>query len=115
MRWKRHRTFNERLSSEHDRSSRGFGLLSGVLLVFVAVIAHVWSINRTAIQGYAVRVVEREMSETQAENQKLRITEAELLSLGRIEEAKGRLQLIETQPGSQDVSYMDARMPLALR
>jgi hypothetical protein len=88
-------------------------LIAGCMLLFV--IAYLYAINQTAVQGFAVRGAERSVTQAKDENQRLRIEEAQLRSLGRIMEAKDRLGLIETAPDNQAVSYLSLGESLALR
>lgn len=97
------------------RSRSSIGTVFGGLLGVLTLAAYVWSINQTAVQGYAVRSIEKEIADARTENQKLRIEEAELRSLDRIESAKDRLRLTDMPPGTPDVTYVDANGPLALR
>lgn len=101
-------------TNSRKRSYRG-RVATMVFLGVLAVASYVWSINRTAIQGYAVRSIEKEIAEARAENQKLRIAEAELRSLERIEAVKDHLNLVDIAGGASDVSYIESPSPLALR
>jgi cell division protein FtsL len=76
---------------------------------------YLFTINHTAVQGYAIRSAEREIAQAKEENQRLKIEEAELRSLERIESARDRLHLVAVAPGSDTVSYIEAPGPLALR
>jgi hypothetical protein len=66
---------------------------------FSSVVSYLYAINLGATQGYETRKYEQEISELRKENGKLRITEAELRSLGTIEEAtKGRDMVVPEEP-----------------
>ena len=88
-------------------------LLAGCLLLFV--VTYLYAINQTAVQGFAVRGAEQSVARAKDENQKLRIEEAQLRSLGRIVEAKDQLGLVEVTPDNQSVNYLSLGESLALR
>ncbi len=73
--------------------------------------AYLYSMNRLAVQGYAIRTAEKRVAELRQENKQLQIQEAELRSLHRIEEAGQRLSMVE----AKDVQYIEESSPLALR
>jgi len=85
------------------------------MLGVIMVGAYLFAINQTAVQGYSARTVERDIALAKEENQKLKIEEAELRSLSRIESARERLHLVAVAPGTDTVSYLEAGGPLALR
>lgn len=71
---------------------RILGFLS-FLMLFVVTAGYLFSVNRNAVAGYSLRVVEKRMVELGNEAQKLRIREAELRSLYGLEEASSRLDM----------------------
>lgn len=73
--------------------------------------AYLYSMNRIAVQGYAIRSAEKRVAELRQENKQLQIQEAELRSLHRIEEAGQRLSMVE----AKEVRYIEESNPLALR
>lgn len=83
--------------------------------IFVMVLAlggwYLNTINKTAVQGFAIRKAENRLAELREENNQLKIQEAELKSLYRIEETSRRLNMFEPQ----QVSYLEATGPLALK
>ena len=93
----------------------GFSHLALATLGVVMVGAYLFAINQTAVQGYSARSVEHDIALAKEENQKLKIEEAELRSLGRIESARERLHLVAVTPGTDTVSYLEAGGSLALR
>lgn len=65
--------------------------LVGLFVFFLSSVAYVYALNLGAVQGYQSRKVESDIASLKEENRRLRITEAQALSLSRIEEsAKGR-------------------------
>lgn len=46
---------------------------------------YVYSVNRNAVQGYAIRNLEKELKELKKANAELRVREAEVKSLSRVE------------------------------
>jgi hypothetical protein len=65
--------------------------LVGLFVFFLSSIAYVYALNLGAVQGYEARKVESDIASLKDENRKLKISEAQALSLSRIEEAvKGR-------------------------
>lgn len=80
-----------------------------VMVVFAAF--YLYASNRIAVQGYAIRSVERDIAELKVANNQLRIQEAELKSFHQIEETSRRLNMFE----SVQVSYIEEVGPIALR
>ncbi|HWQ60151.1 MAG TPA: hypothetical protein VN420_03315 [Candidatus Fimivivens sp.] len=65
--------------------------LVGLFMFFLSSVAYVYALNRGAVQGYEVKKIESDIAQLQEENRKLRISEAQALSLSRIEDsAKGK-------------------------
>ncbi|MFZ1654245.1 MAG: hypothetical protein WBO92_04635 [Candidatus Moraniibacteriota bacterium] len=58
-----------------------------VLLSFSLVSAglYVYAVNRSAVQGYAIRTLEKDLKELKKANAELRVREAEAISLTRVE------------------------------
>lgn len=120
MRMKRSRTMmcrvktsqHEQVSAEKKSGLRSHWLsIAGCALVAVLGAGHLYSMNRIAVQGYAIRSAEKQLAELKQENSQLRIEEAELRSLQRIEEAGQRMSMFE----SEQVSYIEENGSLALR
>ena len=80
------------------------------IVVFVGAF-YLYTTNRLAVQGFAIRNVEKEIATLKQDNNQLRIQEAELKSLYRIEETGRRLKMFEPT----DVSYLENTHPIALR
>ena len=84
-------------------------------LAVLFVVAYLYAINQNAVQGFAVRNAERGVAQARDENQRLRIEEAQLKSLGRIMEAKDRARLVESTADGASTSYLSVGESLALR
>lgn len=95
---------------EHRTGMKGV-MVFCIAMVLVCGGAYLYSINKVAVKGYAIRSTERQLSELKQENNKLRIQEADLRSLYRIEETGKRLNMFE----SQDVRYIEETGPIAFR
>ncbi|NTW30846.1 MAG: hypothetical protein HGB34_03540 [Candidatus Moranbacteria bacterium] len=61
--------------------------LVGLFVFFLSSVAYVYALNLGAVQGYQARKVESDIASLKEENRRLRITEAQALSLSRIEES----------------------------
>ncbi len=95
----RHSTTRSSLSREGDSNEktrtgrvRVLGIFS-VAFLFLSVVGYLFLVNRNAVSGYSMHVVEKRMTELSNEAQKLRIQEAELRSLYGLEAASGRLDM----------------------
>lgn len=87
-------------------------LVLGILMaVFVASGGYLYSVNRSAVQGYHLRTLEKEIGKLKQENAELRIAEADLRSLYRIKASGEELRM--EQPAV--VKYLEERGPIALR
>lgn len=92
---------------------RGFSRF-GIILVVLIVIAglyYMYSINCSAVKGYQARQIEKEIKTLREENEKLRIKEAQLKSLHYIEETSRNLNMAETV----NVSYIEETGPVAYK
>lgn len=100
-----------------DRTSAGFSgsahifMLSALLLIFVAGGSYLYSVNQTAVQGYNIRALEKEIDKLKQENAELKITEADLRSLYRIETSAEAL----TMQKPENVIYLEGRGAVALK
>ncbi|MEK9151174.1 MAG: hypothetical protein AAB547_00915 [Patescibacteria group bacterium] len=81
------------------------------LIAFVAGGGYLYSVNRSAVQGYHMRTLEKEIDKLKQNNAELRIAEADLRSLYRIETAEEELgmQKLDT------IIYLEEHGPIALR
>lgn len=74
---------------------------AGAHVAVVAMIAlsllsaglYVYSVNRSAVQGYAIRTLEKELKELKKANAELRVREAEAKSLTRVEAGSADLRM----------------------
>jgi len=87
-------------------------LVLGVLaFAFILGGYHLYSVNRSAVQGYHMRSAEKEIAVLRQENADLKIEEADLRSLHRIEEAGEELRMQK----ANEERYLEARGPVAMR
>lgn len=54
---------------------------------------YVYTVNRSAVQGYAIRTLEKDLKELKKANAELRVREAEEKSLSRVEEGSNELRM----------------------
>lgn len=54
---------------------------------------YVYAVNRSAVQGYAIRTLEKDLKELKKANAELRVREAEAKSLSRVEEGSNELRM----------------------
>ncbi len=107
------------LSARPMKSVFGHGLpgsvhmitLGVLTLLFVAAGGYLYAVNQSAVQGYHMRTLEKEIARLKEKNAEFRITEADLRSLYRIEASSGELQLKKLG----DIRYIEERGPVALR
>lgn len=87
-------------------------LVLGVLaFAFMLGGYHLYSVNRSAVQGYHMRSAEKDIAVLRQENADLKIEEADLRSLRRIEAAGEELHM---QKAAEE-RYLEARGPVAMR
>lgn len=84
-----------------------------VVVALLLVIAgfYIYCINSSATKGYQMRQVETEITDLEKENEQLRIKEAELKSLYRIEESSKSLNMAEPA----EISYIEEKGPVAMK
>lgn len=85
--------------------------VAAVGFVIVLGAFYLYATNKVAVQGYAIRSAEKEIARLKQDNNQLRIQEAELKSLYRIEESGKRLNMFEPE----NVSYIEDANAIALR
>lgn len=87
--------------------------LAFAVLIFtvIAGLFYLYSTNSNAVQGYQIKKVEKELFDLKKENEQLRIQEAEIKSLNRIEESSKNLNMEETKA----VSYVEEQGPVAMK
>lgn len=85
-----------------------------VLLLFALFLSgglYLFSVNRTAVQGYHLRGLEREIATLRDDNASLRIQEADLRSLYRIQAAQADLEMTKIET----LKYLKQRDSVAIR
>lgn len=82
-------------------------LLAVLTALFVSGGGYLYAVNQSAVQGYHMRTLEKEIDALKQKNAELRITEADLRSLSRIENAEGELQMQKLD----NVKYIEEREP----
>jgi len=92
------------------------GFISPVLVVLVCTafsgLFYIYSVNQTAVKGISIRNAEKELATQKKNNESLKIKEAELKSLYRIEEASIQLNMspavsVRYLEESPSVAYVD--------
>lgn len=86
-------------------------MLGILLIVFVAGGCYLYSVNRSAVQGYHMRTLEKEIDKLKQENAELKIAEADFRSLYRIEASEEALSMQKLDA----VIYLEERGPVALK
>ena len=87
-------------------------LLAVLMVLFVTGGGYLFSVNRTAVQGYHLRSLEKEIDTLKEKNAELRIAEADLRSLYKIEASKDELQMEKVDT---NVKFLEARDTVALK
>jgi Tfp pilus assembly protein PilN len=85
--------------------------LAVLTIMFVAGGCYLYSVNRSAVQGYHMRTLEKEIGKLKQENSELKIVEADLRSLYRIEASGEELKMQKLD----NVTYLEERGPVALK
>ncbi|MCK9378837.1 MAG: hypothetical protein M0P97_01685 [Candidatus Moranbacteria bacterium] len=103
------------VSSKKVRVNFGFVNIKVVLVLLLMVTgcAYLFLVNGSAVKGYQIKSIEREISDLQKENEKLKISEAELNSLQHIEEESKNF--INMSESSQQLVYIEELGPVALK
>lgn len=87
--------------------SNAAGFISPVFVVLACMVFsglfYMYSVNQTAVKGLAIRNAEKEISDQKKNNEALRIKEAELKSLYRIEGSSKELNMID----ATNVKYLE--------
>lgn len=80
-------------------------ILSILMIAFVTGGIYLYSVNKSAVQGYHMRTLEKEIRKLRQDNENLKISEADLRSLYRIETVKEdlRMQKVEAPLFLEDV------------
>ena len=96
------RLYSERSLNTKSSRTRRFEAPSGAAHVLVVVLlafslfsagVYVYVVNRSAVQGYAIRTLEKELKELKRANVELRVQEAEAKSLSRVEAGSTELRM----------------------
>ncbi len=99
----------------HPKKPFQFGSASaGILIVaFLGLMAgmYLYSTNSTAVKGFEIRQVEKDIAELKKTQEQLRIKESEVKSLYHIEDSTKQLNMA----GYQKISYIEEAGPVALR
>jgi len=82
-----------------------------VALLFICGAVYLYSINSSAVKGYQVRQVEKEISELKKQNEDLKIREAELKSLYHVEESSKNMNMGDLK----NISYIEETGPVAMK
>lgn len=86
-------------------------VLFSLFAMFLSGIIYLYSLNRGATQGYEMRALEKEISALKEENKKLKLSEAEALSLSRIEESV----MVRGMDHAESARVIEGRGSLAFR
>jgi len=81
---RRHTTHRKRNGVHADMAHVAVVALLSLSLVSAGL--YVYAVNQRAVQGYAIRTIEKELKELKKVNAELRVREAEAKSLARVEE-----------------------------
>lgn len=73
------KTWNTHVASAH------IAVVALLALSLLSAGLYVYSVNRNAVQGYAIRTLEKNLKELKKTNAELRVREAEAKSLSRVE------------------------------
>lgn len=105
--------FGERKKSISARPQMGRVTLSFLLvaLVCAAGVFYIFEVNNMATKGYEIRNLENQLNKLQKENETLRIQEAELKSMYKIEEKTKDLNMV----APKDVSYLNLPGNVAMK
>jgi cell division protein FtsL len=82
-----------------------------VALLFVCGSVYLYSINSSAVKGYQVRQVEKEILDLKKQNEDLKIKEAELKSLYHVEESSKSMNM----ENLKNISYIEEAGPVAMK
>lgn len=97
---------------QHKINAAGFVnpvVVVSVFAIFSALL-YIYSINQSAVKGFQIRAIEKEISQIKKENESLKIKEAELKSLYKIEQFSKDRNMAE----AAEITFIDEASPLAL-
>ena len=78
--------------------------------LFVSGGGYLYSVNQSAVQGYHMRTLEKEIALLKQQNAELRIVEADFRSLSRIEAAQEELRMRKLD----NIKYIDEQRSVSL-
>ena len=94
--------------------NRTAGFINPVFIVLACMafsgLFYIYSVNQTAVKGIETSRIQKQIDEKRKENEALKIKEAELESLYRIEDASKQLEMVS----SANVSYIEESPTVAL-
>lgn len=89
------------------------GFISPVFIVLACMafsgLFYMYSVNQTAVKGLAIRNAEKDILQQQKDNESLKIKEAELKSLYRIEDSSRQQNMVD----STNVKYLEESQTVA--
>lgn len=89
------------------KKSHNAGFISPLFIVLACTafsgLFYIYSVNQTAVKGIAIRSAEQSITKQKKENEGLKIKEAELKSLYKIEESSKQLNMLP----SVNVKYLE--------
>lgn len=104
--------FTSKRPSKFELAGSVHMLVLGVLtMLFLSGGGYLYAVNQSAVQGYHMRTLEKEINALKQQSAELRITEADLRSLEHIESSSAELQMKKME----NVKYVEERGPVALR
>lgn len=103
-----HPKTKRKLEQKHAaRSVNAAGFISPVFVVLACTafsgLFYIYSVNQTAVKGLAIRSAEKEVMQQRKDNESLKIKEAELKSLYRIEDSSKNLNMVD----ATNVKYLE--------
>ena len=105
-------SWNPKEGSKKELSGSVHMLVLGALTaLFISSGLYLFSVNQSAVQGYHMKSLEKEINALKQENAELRITEADLRSLQRIEGSGQELNMQKLE----NIKYLEERGPVALK
>jgi cell division protein FtsL len=103
----------KRKTNTKEKNIKGF-INSTVLIIallFVCGAIYLYSINNSAVKGYQVKQVEKEIQDLKKQNDDLKIKEAELKSLYHVEESSKNMNMEDLK----NISYIEETGPVAMK
>lgn len=103
----------KRKTNIEKKNIKGF-VNSTVLIVALLIVCgavYLYSINSSAVKGYQVRQVEKEIQDLKKQNEDLKIREAELKSLYHVEESSKNMNMGDLK----NISYIEETGPVAMK